>query len=56
MFKYSSVTYLNVSSLSLSVSYRQELVEQLQEAREDKKRLRKDLKEFEDQFFRQNGR
>ncbi|TKS68343.1 Protein FAM13A [Collichthys lucidus] len=34
----------------------QELVEQLQEAREDKKRLRKDLKEFEDQFFRQNGR
>ncbi|KAM7419416.1 hypothetical protein PAMA_016505 [Pampus argenteus] len=34
----------------------QELVEQLQEAREEKKRLRKNLKEFEDQFFRQNGR
>lgn len=37
-------------------SYRQELVEQLQEAREEKKRLRKNLKEFEEQFFRQNGR
>ncbi|KAM9363719.1 protein FAM13A [Symphorus nematophorus] len=34
----------------------QELLEQLQETREEKKRLRKDLKEFEDQFFRQNGR
>ncbi|XP_056891226.1 protein FAM13A isoform X4 [Takifugu flavidus] len=34
----------------------QELVEQLQEAREEKKRLRENLKEFEDQFFRQNGR
>ncbi|XP_074541885.1 protein FAM13A isoform X2 [Halichoeres trimaculatus] len=34
----------------------QELVEQLQETREEKKRLRKNLKEFEDQFFRQNGR
>lgn len=34
----------------------QELVEQLQEAREEKKRLRKTLREFEDQFFRQNGR
>ncbi|XP_041838709.1 protein FAM13A isoform X2 [Melanotaenia boesemani] len=34
----------------------QELVEQLQEAREEKKRIRKNLKEFEDQFFRQNGR
>ncbi|KAK1887040.1 Protein FAM13A, partial [Dissostichus eleginoides] len=31
-------------------------VVQLQESREEKKRLRKDLKEFEDQFFRQNGR
>lgn len=37
-------------------SHRQELVEQLQEAREEKKRLRKNLKEFEEQFFRQNGR
>lgn len=35
---------------------RQELVEQLQEAREEKKRIRKNLREFEDQFFRQNGR
>ncbi|KAM9792804.1 protein FAM13A [Neosynchiropus ocellatus] len=34
----------------------QELVEQLQEAREEKKRIRKNLKEFEDEFFRQNGR
>uniref|UniRef100_A0A665XC28 Rho-GAP domain-containing protein n=1 Tax=Echeneis naucrates TaxID=173247 RepID=A0A665XC28_ECHNA len=29
---------------------------QLQETREEKKRIRKNLKEFEDQFFRQNGR
>ncbi|XP_062852311.1 protein FAM13A [Trichomycterus rosablanca] len=34
----------------------QELVEQLHEAREEKKRIRKNLREFEDQFFRQNGR
>ncbi|KAI1887408.1 hypothetical protein AGOR_G00189990 [Albula goreensis] len=34
----------------------QELVEQLQEAREEKKRIRKNLREFEDEFFRQNGR
>ncbi|XP_067352759.1 protein FAM13A isoform X3 [Channa argus] len=34
----------------------QELVEQLQETREEKKRIRKNLKEFEEQFFRQNGR
>ncbi|KAJ8281441.1 hypothetical protein GJAV_G00067730 [Gymnothorax javanicus] len=33
-----------------------ELVEQLQEAREEKKRLRKNLREFEEQFFRENGR
>lgn len=31
-------------------------MEQLQETREEKKRIRKNLKEFEDQFFRQNGR
>lgn len=42
--------------LFLPLFHRQELVEQLQEAREEKKRLRKNLKEFEDQFFRQNGR
>ncbi|TRY88333.1 hypothetical protein DNTS_018820 [Danionella cerebrum] len=34
----------------------QELVEELQEAREEKKRIRKNLREFEDQFFKQNGR
>ncbi|XP_051992999.1 protein FAM13A-like isoform X3 [Xyrauchen texanus] len=34
----------------------QELVEQLQETREEKKRIRKNLSEFEDQFFKQNGR
>ncbi|XP_062282095.1 protein FAM13A [Scomber scombrus] len=34
----------------------QELVEQLQETREEKKRIRKNLKDFEDQFLRQNGR
>ncbi|KAJ8336197.1 hypothetical protein SKAU_G00395400 [Synaphobranchus kaupii] len=34
----------------------QELVEQLQEAREEKKKIRKNLREFEDQFFRENGR
>ncbi|XP_033827822.2 protein FAM13A isoform X3 [Periophthalmus magnuspinnatus] len=34
----------------------EELVEQLQETREEKKRIRKNLKDFEDQFFRQNGR
>ncbi|XP_039606096.1 protein FAM13A isoform X2 [Polypterus senegalus] len=33
-----------------------ELVEHFQEAREDKKRLRKKLRDFEDKFFRQNGR
>ncbi|XP_064416315.1 protein FAM13A isoform X2 [Latimeria chalumnae] len=33
-----------------------ELLEQLQEAREDKKKLRKKLRDFEDKFFRQNGR
>ncbi|XP_043917386.1 protein FAM13A isoform X2 [Protopterus annectens] len=33
-----------------------ELLEQLQDAREDKKRIRKKLREFEDKFLRQNGR
>ncbi|XP_073446365.1 protein FAM13A isoform X5 [Dendrobates tinctorius] len=33
-----------------------ELLEQLQEAREGKKRIRKKLRDFEDNFFRQNGR
>ncbi|CAL8329965.1 unnamed protein product [Merluccius merluccius] len=34
----------------------QELVEQLQETREEKKRIRMNLREYEDQFFRENGR
>ncbi|XP_069086361.1 protein FAM13A isoform X2 [Pleurodeles waltl] len=33
-----------------------ELMEQLHEAREEKKKIRKKLREFEDDFFRQNGR
>ncbi|XP_053112660.1 protein FAM13A isoform X10 [Hemicordylus capensis] len=33
-----------------------ELVEQLQEVREEKKRIRKKLRDFEDNFFQQNGR
>ncbi|XP_025945929.1 protein FAM13A isoform X4 [Apteryx rowi] len=33
-----------------------ELLEQLQDVREEKKRIRKKLREFEDNFFRQNGR
>eukprot|EP00062_Callorhinchus_milii_P016941 gi/632968790/ref/XP_007900721.1/ PREDICTED: protein FAM13A [Callorhinchus milii] len=33
-----------------------ELLEQLQEARTDKKRLRKTLRDFEDTFFQENGR
>uniref|UniRef100_A0A8C5NP70 Family with sequence similarity 13 member A n=1 Tax=Junco hyemalis TaxID=40217 RepID=A0A8C5NP70_JUNHY len=33
-----------------------ELVEQLQEVREEKKRIRKKLRDFEENFFRQNGR
>ncbi|XP_044158748.1 protein FAM13A isoform X2 [Bufo gargarizans] len=41
----------NLHSASVS-----ELIEQLQEAREEKKRIRKKLRDFEDNFFRQNGR
>nr|KAF6431189.1 family with sequence similarity 13 member A [Rousettus aegyptiacus] len=33
-----------------------ELLEHLQEMREEKKRIRKTLRDFEDNFFRQNGR
>ncbi|XP_063277390.1 protein FAM13A-like isoform X5 [Prinia subflava] len=33
-----------------------ELLEQLQEVREEKKRIRKKLRDFEDNFFQQNGR
>ncbi|XP_052463883.1 protein FAM13A isoform X7 [Carassius gibelio] len=41
---------------NLHAASMQELVEQLQEAREEKKRIRKNLRDFEDQFFKQNGR
>ncbi|XP_061573999.1 protein FAM13A isoform X2 [Cololabis saira] len=47
-------TDTNLSNLHSATM--QELLEQLQEAREEKKRIRKNLKDFEDQFFRQNGR
>ncbi|XP_075888738.1 protein FAM13A isoform X2 [Nelusetta ayraudi] len=49
----------NTSDMRLSnlhAATTEELVVQLQEAREEKKRLRKNLKEFEDKFLRQNGR
>ncbi|XP_070712639.1 protein FAM13A [Pempheris klunzingeri] len=49
-----NTTDMRLSNLHAATT--QELVEQLQETREEKKRLRKNLKEFEDQFFRQNGR
>ncbi|XP_042340984.1 protein FAM13A [Plectropomus leopardus] len=49
-----NVTDMRLSNLHSATT--QELVEQLQETREEKKRLRKNLKEFEEQFFRQNGR
>ncbi|XP_057187890.1 protein FAM13A isoform X7 [Triplophysa rosa] len=41
---------------NLHAATMQELVEQLQEAREEKKRIRNNLREFEEQFFKQNGR
>ncbi|XP_055060477.2 protein FAM13A isoform X2 [Misgurnus anguillicaudatus] len=41
---------------NLHAATTQELVEQLQEAREEKKRIRKNLRDFEEQFFKQNGR
>uniref|UniRef100_A0A8C2WIH9 Family with sequence similarity 13 member A n=1 Tax=Cyclopterus lumpus TaxID=8103 RepID=A0A8C2WIH9_CYCLU len=49
-----NTTDMRLSNLHSATT--EELVEQLQETREEKKRLRKNLKEFEDQFFRQNGR
>ncbi|KAM6940691.1 protein FAM13A [Xenentodon cancila] len=49
-----NLTDTNLSNLHSATM--QELVEQLQETREEKKRIRKNLKDFEDQFFRQNGR
>ncbi|XP_070587109.1 protein FAM13A-like isoform X1 [Erythrolamprus reginae] len=41
---------------NLHAASMRELVEQLQEVREDKKRIRKKLRDFEDNFFQQNGR
>ncbi|XP_051802148.1 protein FAM13A isoform X2 [Acanthochromis polyacanthus] len=49
-----NTTDMRLSNLHSATT--QELLEQLQETREDKKRIRKNLKEFEEQFFRQNGR
>ncbi|XP_062333502.1 protein FAM13A-like isoform X1 [Osmerus eperlanus] len=49
-----STTDMRLSNLHSATM--EELVVQLQEAREEKKRIRKNLREFEDQFFRQNGR
>ncbi|ETE65759.1 Protein FAM13A, partial [Ophiophagus hannah] len=45
-----------ISSRSSQDMGLRELVEQLQEVREDKKKIRKKLRDFEDNFFRQNGR
>ncbi|XP_077575454.1 protein FAM13A isoform X1 [Stigmatopora nigra] len=49
-----NVTDMRLSNLHSATTH--ELVEQLQETREEKKRIRKNLKEFEEQFLRQNGR
>ncbi|XP_035813940.2 protein FAM13A isoform X2 [Amphiprion ocellaris] len=49
-----NTTDMRLSNLHSATT--RELLEQLQETREDKKRIRKNLKEFEEQFFRQNGR
>ncbi|XP_008289837.1 protein FAM13A isoform X2 [Stegastes partitus] len=49
-----NTTDMRLSNLHSATT--RELMEQLQETREEKKRIRKNLKEFEDQFFRQNGR
>lgn len=41
--------------LSLEI-FRPELLEQLWKARAEKKKLRKTLREFEEEFYQQNGR
>ncbi|XP_015227119.1 PREDICTED: protein FAM13A isoform X2 [Cyprinodon variegatus] len=51
-----SKTTTDMGLSNLHSATMQELVEQLQETREEKKRLRKNLKEFEEQFFQKNGR
>uniref|UniRef100_A0A1A8CST7 Family with sequence similarity 13, member A n=1 Tax=Nothobranchius kadleci TaxID=1051664 RepID=A0A1A8CST7_NOTKA len=51
-----SKTTADMGLSNLHSASMEELVEQLQETKEEKKRIRKSLKEFEDQFFRQNGR
>jgi len=40
----------------LSLFYRPVLLEHLRETKADKKRLRKALREFEEQFYKQTGR
>lgn len=42
--------------VSFSLFYRPVLLEHLRETRADKKRLRKALREFEEQFYKQTGR
>lgn len=42
--------------MSVHCSYRPELLEHLRETRAEKKKLRKTLREFEDQFYKQTGR
>ncbi|KTG47801.1 hypothetical protein cypCar_00001978 [Cyprinus carpio] len=44
------------SSLTPPVSHRPELLEQLWKARAEKKKLRRTIREFEDEFYQQNGR
>lgn len=44
------------SNLTPPVSHRPELLEQLWKARAEKKKLRRTIKEFEDEFYQQNGR
>lgn len=44
------------SNLTLPVSHRPELLEQLWKARAEKKKLRRTIREFEDEFYQQNGR
>uniref|UniRef100_A0A8C1XMN9 Family with sequence similarity 13 member B n=1 Tax=Cyprinus carpio TaxID=7962 RepID=A0A8C1XMN9_CYPCA len=48
--------YMETSSLTPPVSHRPELLEQLWKARAEKKKLRRTIREFEDEFYQQNGR
>ena len=53
VYNYSDLTQC---SWNTSAPLRPELLEHLQEMRDEKKRIRKKLRDFEDNFFRQNGR